>query len=541
MPGINHLLNDVDIDLLRDFAQSWGLDISGKSDANLKTQLRNTMSDLDAIREMIETLPTVAKDAIHRLASTLGKMSWTGFTRQYGDVRSMGPGRREREQPAKHPHSTAEILWYRGLIGRAFFDEKLEAREYAYIPDEILKQIEVNQKNSSLLPGHPSSLKEHAYEFLANQKILDHCCTLLAALRMDKALDFTVTWNVPIQFLMGIMAEAGLLDAQRRPIVEPVRKFLEASPGEALLLLAGSWFKSTKLNDMLYVPGFTVEGELVNHPVEIRKGVLEYLKQIPNGAWWNLQSFIQSIHDHHPDFQRPAGDYDSWFIHSKKTGEYLRGFEYWDEVDGAFLRYLITGPLHWLGFIDLASSSSSKEPMTFRFSTWSNSLFNSTAPQLPVEDGKIAVRSNGLITVSENASRAARYIITRFCDWGLPNQNSKIYQLSAQSLKAASEQGLRISHLLHILDENSAHPISPTLVKALERWEKVGTQAKLQATVLLKVTQPEILNILKQSKAARYLGAELNPTTIEIRKGFEKQVLQALFEIGYLADLKPEV
>ena len=61
---------------------------------------------------------------------------------------------------------------------------------------------------------------------------------------------------------------------------------------------------------------------------------------------------MTAVHQQQPDFQRPAGDYDSWFLRDQQSGEFLRGFEHWDEVDGALLRYLICGPLHWLGGVD---------------------------------------------------------------------------------------------------------------------------------------------------------------------------------------------
>jgi hypothetical protein len=79
------------------------------------------------------------------------------------------------------------------------------------------------------------------------------------------------------------------------------------------------------------------------------------LSQLPQDIWWNLPSFVNAIHDIQPDFQRPAGDYDSWFIRKDNSDDFLRGFSSWDEVDGALLRFLITGPLHWLGFYDLAA------------------------------------------------------------------------------------------------------------------------------------------------------------------------------------------
>ena len=49
-------------------------------------------------------------------------MPWAGFTRQFGDVREIGAGKRDREQPYLAPASAAEVLFYRGLLERAFFD-----------------------------------------------------------------------------------------------------------------------------------------------------------------------------------------------------------------------------------------------------------------------------------------------------------------------------------------------------------------------------------------------------------------------------------
>ena len=48
------------------------------------------------------------------------------------------------------------------------------------------------------------------------------------------------------------------------------------------------------------------------------------------------------------------------------SGEYLRGFEHWDEVDGRLIRYIITGPLHWLGVLDLARPEAEQEVTAFR-------------------------------------------------------------------------------------------------------------------------------------------------------------------------------
>ena len=53
----------------------------------------------------------------------------------------MGAGKRDRERPHLKPASTAEALFYRGLLARAFFDTEKGPQEFAYIPDDLLAII----------------------------------------------------------------------------------------------------------------------------------------------------------------------------------------------------------------------------------------------------------------------------------------------------------------------------------------------------------------------------------------------------------------
>jgi hypothetical protein len=96
--------------------------------------------------------------------------------------------------------------------------------------------------------------------------------------------------------------------------------------------------------------------------------------------YWSLEAFVDGVRQNHPDFQRPAGDYDSWYLREEASGEFLRGFKRWDAVDGALLRFVICGPLHWLGIVDLAAPEVGKQPSAFRFTAWASALLSGKAP-----------------------------------------------------------------------------------------------------------------------------------------------------------------
>lgn len=541
MPDLSQTLHDADLGLLRMIAGAWGLDLNAPDAHAALPLLVEALHDAELVREILDVLPQEAIGALQTLSESGNHMTWAMFARRFGDVRNMGQGKRERERPDLKPASNAEILWYRALIGRAFLHfPPAEPQEYAYIPDDLAEYLKPLATLTPPLLGRPASPGECAVEMPAGDRILDHACTLLAALRLGVKLTDVddAGWQTPPPVLARLLQCAGLLDSSLQPQPEPVRAFLEGTRPAALALLAQAWMNSPDFNDLRFLEGLKFEGEWENDPLRARQAILNLLSQVTPGQWWSLPAFIAGVKERHADFQRPAGDYDSWFIRRTSDEAYLRGFSSWDEVDGALVSFIITGPLHWLGIFDLASAAPQAAASAFRFTPWANDLWQGAAPSgMAEETGQLKVGSDGRLRVPRLAPRSARYLVARFCRWEGEKDGEYRYRLAPSSLERARKQGLRAAHLIALLRKHAAAPIPPSLIQALERWDKNGTQAALQKTALLQVATPEILAALRKSRAARFLGEQLNPTTVVIRPGGEEAVQAALAEIGFLADV----
>ena len=208
----------------------------------------------------------------------------------------------------------------------------------------------------------------------------------------------------------------------------------------------------------------------------------------------------------------------------------MRGFAYWDAVDGALIKYIIQ-TLHWLGKLDLASPEDGKEFTAFRTKSQVEGY------KLQV-DAKINVSSNGKITVSRNFSRAVRYQIARFCEWEDQKNDEYVYSVSVKSLKRASEQGLKAEQLLALLVKYTNSNVSPAFVKALKRWDANGTEARVENLLVLRVSKPEIMEEMRASKAGKFLGELLSPTAVVVKEGAIQNVMAALAELGLLAEVK---
>ena len=525
MPNLVQSLQTRDLGHLRIVAGLWGVELSSAEGETALKELTTALLAPDLVVEMVESLNAPARSALEGLAQAGDKMPWAAFARQFGEIREAGPGRRDREQGYLSPVSAAETLFYRGFLARAFFDTASGAQEFAYIPEDLAKLIKHNAPQGNQIEplGRLATLKEYAQPIPASDRILDDATTCLAALRLGLELP---EMQVPAGVVKELLQSAGIVSGETSQ-PEQVKAFLEMSRLQALARLTKAWQESESFNELRLVPGLVCEGEWINQPLTTRTFLFHLLEALPEGKWWSLPAFLRAIKDKYPDFQRPAGDYDSWFIKRRSDGSYLRGFERWDEVDGALLRYLITGPMFWLGVVELATPADSETVASFRVNV---------GPLTSAEKGKLTVASNGRISVPRLAPRVTRYLLARFCEWDEPRPDEYRYRVTTGALKKAARQGLKVAQLLSLLAKNATAGIPPAFVRALKRWEANGTEARVEAQTILRVSRPDVLEELRNSKAGRFLGETLGPVTVIVKPGAQARVLAALAELGLLAE-----
>ena len=343
MPGLVQSLQGKDTGHLKIIADLWGLELNAP-DARVGLQrLAPQMLAPGLAEELAFTLPEQTFAALQDLLKNEGRLPWALFTRRYGQVREMGPGRRDRERPyAAQDTTPAEALWYRALVAREFFDTTSGPQEFAYIPEDLIELLPFEDEEDQQMLGRLASPGERVFPVRATTRLVDDACTLLAALRSGMSLEQSAPFlacgvqsSYPIfpEALVALLVASGLLDEQRQPLQDAVRQFLEAPRGEALAILFNAWLRSASFNELFILPELNVEGEWKNDPVLARRAILDFLSTVPGALpgdekpFWSLAAFINSIRQTYPDFQRPSGDYDSWYLRSRDTGEFLRGFD----------------------------------------------------------------------------------------------------------------------------------------------------------------------------------------------------------------------
>jgi hypothetical protein len=553
MLDLTQSLHSQDMAYLQIVANLWGVPIEAMDARADLQQIVAAVQEPGRLADMVVSLPPEGRAALDDLLRNDGRLPWSLFTLRHGELREMGAGRRDRERPHLNPISATEILWYRALVCRAFLDVTEGPQEYAYLPAEFKALLPVPEALPGEKLGRPAKAGERSIISPVNDRILDHACTLLAALRLgfpdQRLAEISAAWQpagVATAYLMtanalaGLLEAAGLVDASAMPVPDATRHFLELPRGKALAQLVRSWNHSPSYNELRLIPDLFFEGEWQNDPLRARYAILDFLATVPPDIWWNLKAFVSDIQKKHPNYQRPAGDYDSWYIRSQTSNKYLRGFEHWDDVDGALIRFMILGPLHWLGILDLAAPAPDAAPLAFRLSPWAEALLNGAPPEnLEKEDETFLISSDARIRVPRLVPRAARYQLARFSEWESESAEAYLYRLTPASLERARGQGLRVIHLLTLL-RRYALAVPPSLEKALTRWQDNGTEAHLENLLVLRLRNPEMLQMLRSSRAARFLEEPLGPTAVIIKPGAWEKVLAILAEMGYLGEAPQE-
>ena len=121
MPDIYHSLLGHDLGHLQIIAECWGIELESNELDKATIQLAASLLDPERLAELIASLTPQAREALHTLTASNGKIPYANFIRQFGDIREMGAGKRDRERPHLKPASISEILFYRALIAPRLF------------------------------------------------------------------------------------------------------------------------------------------------------------------------------------------------------------------------------------------------------------------------------------------------------------------------------------------------------------------------------------------------------------------------------------
>ncbi len=559
MRNLRQTLLDWDLALLEVIAQRWGLSLESLEKGDVIDRLESELLRPEAVEATLADLSQQERVALDALLAAGGRMPAESFARHHGPIRPIGPGRLRREDPWREPAGGAEGLWYRGLIAFGFDLQAPEAK-IVYIPSDLLPLLPMPQKEAPHFVVASAPLPERQRRDGAAFR--QDMCTFLVYLYgeavrpgpkgtlpprhrkrlLEALLERDRDRLALIEHLAQRLRLVGEGDRQLRLNSSQARAWLRASPTQQLTSLQQSWRDSPDWNELWRVPTLKCQRTgWKNDPLATRQRFLDWLAHCPGGEWLSIESLIQTLRSADPDFQRPDGDYDSWYIRDRATGEYLTGFEFWDGVEGSLIRDLLARPLLWLGIVMLGMDG--QEPTAFRITSQGGAFLADEDPSASEPAAPLVVAPDLTIQIPLEGNLYDRFQVARFAEQ-MPVQVGQelppfTYRITPESLARSREQQIALSQIVALLERATDGRLPRNVPMLLADWERKTGKIALRRVVILETADELTMQELQHlPQTCGYLQEILGPRAALVAEGDCPRLLQGLKELGYLAKVE---
>jgi hypothetical protein len=561
MYNLHRFLIDYDMAMLRALAESRGVRLTTNRQTGAADQLAALLLDPLSVRTALARLSPQSREALAALVAAGGQMRVPRFSRHFGQVRPIGPGRLERDAPWRAPANPAEELLYAGFIFRAFSHDEAGPGEFIFVPVDLrplLPQPQVKPPTFAVEPAPPPPRRDPSDMALVHDLfgylvyLQTHDVRPYADGRLGQRDLAALSERLHdadarrLAFLRHLAGRLGLVVRQGEYLrleAASAKRWLTATSADQLAALQGAWRDDPTWNDLDRVPTLVCDQTPPwrNDPQATRQVLLALLAHCPLDGWWTLSSFVAAVKQIHPDFQRPDGDYSRWYIRDAASGEYLSGFAAWDRVEGALIADLLAGPLHWLGVVAAVTTATG----TICCLTEAGARFLGLSAGNPAEPPSppIIVQPDFSVQVPSPANLYTCFQLERFAEpcstpssgQGPEDLEPRGYRLTGGSLGRALARGLQVEQVLAFLQRASGRPVPANVVGQLRLWAGRFGQVHLEEVVLLRVKSEQVLKELSMLPQTRSLIAKvLSPTSALVRRQDLPRLQKELRVLGYL-------
>jgi hypothetical protein len=537
----------------RVMAQLWKLSTADPA------ALEAAMTDPERVMAQWNALTEHERSALTRLLSEDGSLPVAVMQREWGAVREPGSFEHARAylQALRGPATPTERLYSMGFLFRSHeqrgaiyrIPNDLRALLPAVPPRDRCLRVTPSPPPFSIVSAAPGSAENLIVALLTlayngeikalddgalNKPSLVKLARQLAEQPDLRAIRREADW--PLVAVLRTMAlEAGLLrrasSGELRPTAAAL-DWLQAPQPQRVERLLNGWCGSA-LDDLTLLCGLRWKGgaPYTLNRNATRRGLNQLLATLPVGEWLSIAEISAAIRRVEPDFQRRDGRYDTWLLYDEQD-RLVSTWEDWELVEGALIRAVIGGPLHWLGLFDCGSNAAKNCEFARMTPLGAHLLADAPAPPMP-PDVPLIVQSTFEVICPPGASLYARFQLGRVAELQQSGAVA-IYRLTRRALLAAAERGITAQEILRFLEEQSHGALPPSVAYTLLEWGGQTEQVRLQDAVLLQTADPVLLAQLRQQKALGLSEIEpLTPTLLRLPDGSASEIAEQLRRAGW--------
>ena len=453
-----------------------------------------------------------------------------------------------------------------------------EGGKYLVIPQEILTQLppapvvqETAPTPAHIVAGSARTLQRElsrywsfvkrsgALELMSQGWLYKKTVIEIAALlgwQADKKRDEKT--DLHFFFLRRLLMDLDLLRAestawdayQSAKWVPDDEAFWSRSPQERTRAAFEAWRDGDAWNE-LRIPKMTYGSDHRKPaPKELqaaRKILLDQIKMHGAHTWVTLETLHNEMRLTHYEFLFPRfgrQQYYNPYRANESTPYYQTNNTYsitykdikdeasgWEMVEAAILTHMVSGPLFWLGLVDLGSDKKDAPATMFRLNETGAWLLDlQSAVTFSHEGGRVVVQPNFQIVAMEPIADNVLMTLDAFAQFE-GGDNALTYRLARESVYRGQRNGWDAARIITFLEEMAQMPLPQNVRRSLEEWQTQHERITIRRNVpLLQADAPATLDGLFAHETAQW-GQRAAPH-IALPRGNAQEIANALRDAG---------
>lgn len=289
-----------------------------------------------------------------------------------------------------------------------------------------------------------------------------------------------------------------------------------------------------------------------------RGQVLHLLASLPDNRWFSPDEITNILHPFWPRFDSLAWSPTTYYRQETKPHWYLtengRALDTsqnkadWHMAQGAFLRHIIQGPLHWLGLADLSFEYG--RLVAFRLHGLNELYFDkvesiplagaaelgdatAVAPAAPAD--AITIQDTMIVVDPTAVSAQTHNFLDSIAVLQKADAARFVYQLHATAVHQAFEAGQTLSQILEGWEKWLNVPLPEAIHRQLTAWWEAYGQVRLYENVtVIEFGDSYALTEMKAATSlAQHLIAEISPSLVIIPASAVNTLVAELEKAGY--------
>lgn len=270
-----------------------------------------------------------------------------------------------------------------------------------------------------------------------------------------------------------------------------------------------------------------------------RQLLLHYLEELLRSDWVDEERFIQAVFARNPDFLREDYGSPSWAVVDVATDAEVWGPNSWDAVEGEWLRYILRGPLYWLGLVRLGTGTDGRQllqPRRESEAAEQSHLLMDSALQPGVE-----VKEDLTVTAHATTDLANLYRLERYLDLRHRGVTSE-YRFTRSAVVDGLEKGGSWDELRELLHVAACSAVPPKVLETLQAWTSEYGRVEIESAVLLSAATWEDAEAAAGIPAvAACIEARIGPRSFKVTPEKVRDLVARLREAGHLPRVQPGV